>query len=487
MKSCNTYCAFALLLAAAGCLEYEAPPAELEVLAVFPDRIPPEAEVAVVLSAPLAELPALQVDRAGAVVPCEVRLSEAQVILTPLAAWPAGSQLRIRITTPLRSVQGAELMPEGGVLGEFSVLEAPQAAQPLTLLGPWTAPANLRWLLLAGPEAELEAMGPIFMTGYGEPQPGRVLAKAGGRALVEVDPGQACAASCGARSYRVQVMPKGLELGQVLTSSAVDRRPPTVQWVQAEVRGAGVRVKVFADEPVVVQGALHPQEGPSIPLSPPLQVATEVWLEASAPLDPNTRFRITLDVWDVAGNHTEAPLVEVQTADVPRVHISEVVAGPLRDWSDSDGQGVPFDPWPGLGAVNDNDEWVELVNLSDRAVDLLRSDLELRALDGSPSVTPVDAAPALYFGSGGGVRSWKPGEALVVRPRGSLSQRELRLELYGSGVLLDAVQLGGPEAADHPGGAPPDTVHEAVARDETGVWRWCVPSPGDPGANRSCR
>ncbi|CAN0479583.1 unnamed protein product, partial [Laminaria digitata] len=122
----------------------------------------------------------------------------------------------------------------------------------------------------------------------------------------------------------------------------------------------------------------------------------------------------------------------------------------------------------GLGAVNDNDEWVELVNLSERAVDLLQAGLELRALDGSPSVTPVDAAPALYFGAGGSVRSWKPGEALVVRPRGSLSQRELRLELYGSGALLDTLQIGGVGEADHPGGGLLDTVHEAIARDQHG-------------------
>ncbi len=169
---------------------------------------------------------------------------------------------------------------------------------------------------------------------------------------------------------------------------------------------------------------------------------------------------------------------------MPEVRITEIVAAPLRDWSDA--EGVPFDAWPGLGAVNDNDEWVEIVNLSSRSVDLLKADLELHALDTSPSVTPVDAAPGLFFASEGSVRDWRPGEALVVRPRGSLSQRELRLELYGSGQLLHVVQLGASGAADHVGGSPPDAVHEAIARDAQGEWSWCVPTPGDSGFNPQC-
>jgi len=476
------------LVAVAGCLQYDGASTPLEVLGLSADVVLPLEPVTVQFTAPVASWPNIIVMKGEQPVPVQVMTQEQQVVLRPESAWPELAALKIQVDGPVVGTHGQVWTPEHGLMGTFMVGPKPGAEDsPLTLLGPWQGPANLQWLLVSGAHADIEAMGSVFLTGHGPPRPGRVHSRAAGRALVQLEPWPSCEEGCLPRSFGVQVMPQGLQLGTVQTSSQADRTAPRVLWVHAAVRGDGVMVQVFADEPVVVQGSLHPQAGPVVALEPPLQVATEVRLAAVGALQPSTRYRVVIEVWDLAGNRGEAPLVEVRTADVPQVRISEVVLVPLRDWSDSDGSGTFFDPWPGLGAVNDNDEWVELVNLSDRAVDLLQAGLELRALDGSPSVTPVDAAPALYFGAGGSVRSWKPGEALVVRPRGSLSQRELRLELYGSGALLDTLQIGGAGQVDHPGGGLLDTVHEAIARDGHGAWRWCVPSPGDPAAATTCR
>lgn len=472
------------LLGPVACLDFQPPPDALTLLAVEPAQVAPEGAVTLVFSAPLKALPMLIVDLEGMSVPVQARLEVDRIILTPLNAWPQPGRLAVRSVEPIYGRDGGGLDSAGEVLGWFSVKDEARSDQPLTLLGPWAGPANLRYLLLAGPEAAFSEQSSIRLTGYGEPATGRVLAHAEGRALVEVGAAPPCEAICEARSYGVQVMPQDLEVGQVLTSSIVDRTAPSVLWVNAVARGATIRVQVFGDEAVVVQGKLHPPEGPPVDLTPPQQIDSEVWLSASQGLLPSTRYRVVLNVWDVAGNSARAPVVYVETADVPRARITEVVASPLRDWSDR--EGVPFDAWPGVGPVNDNDEWVEIVNLSDRSVDVLKAGLELHALDTSPSVTPIAGAPGLFFSSGGGLHDWRPGEAMVVRVRGSLSQRELRLELIGSGALLDSMSLGASGLADHGGGAPPDTVHEAIAKDASGVWAWCVPTPGDPGFNPEC-
>ncbi len=394
------------LVAGAGCLQYDGAPTPLEVLGLSADVVLPLEPVTVQFTAPVASWPNIVVMNGDQPVPVQVLPEEQQVVLRPESTWPELTALSIQVDGPVVGTHGQVLAPEGGQLAAFMVGPAPRAeGSPLTLLGPWQGPANLQWLLISGAAADIEAMGPVFLTGHGPPRPGRVHSRAAGRALVQMQSAPSCHVDCVPRSFGVQVMPQGQQLGTVQTSSQADRVAPRVLWVHAAVRGDGVMVQVFADEPVVVQGSLHPQEGPVVALAPPLQVATEVRLAAAGALQPSTRYRVAIEVWDLAGNRGEAALVEVRTADVPQVRISEVVLAPLRDWSDSDGSGTPFDPWPGLGAVNDNDEWVELVNLSDRAVDLLEAGLELRALDGSPSVTPVDAAPALYFGAGGSVRS----------------------------------------------------------------------------------
>ncbi|MCB9644993.1 MAG: hypothetical protein H6730_00115 [Deltaproteobacteria bacterium] len=474
----------------AGCLGYsvpEAPAAAPQILGVRPERVALEAPVQLVLSEALAPgAVALRVlDEAGEEVPALARAQGDLVEVAPRVRWPA-ARLSVELVAPLLAADGRPfVLPEGGL--QFLAYGEVPAVPRVRLHGPFFGPMNLRWLLLEGDEAALSADASVELSGQGPPISAGLAASGGGRALVRLPDGRgSCPTLCPAARYRVRFMPEDLDVGQVDTASAADTAPPRVAWVHAQTRGAAVTVQVEADEPVVVQGFLRSEAGDEVPLGPPEQVATHVWLTATAPLSPETRYEVRLEVEDLAGNRGEAAPVWIHTPALPTVAITEVVASPLRDWSDSAGGEVPFDPRPGTGAVNDNDEWVELVNLSPAPVDLLAVALELRAQDSSPSVTIVDGAPALFFGAGGGLRAWLPGEALVVRPRGSLAQRDLRLELYAAGVLLDAVALGTPVGADHPGGAPPDTSHEAVARDEVGRWRWCLPTPGDPRPATAC-
>jgi hypothetical protein len=486
---CRFTCA-AMAAAMSGCLGYEVPPVEPAAPALVglrPDRVALDEPVGLLLSEAAAPGPAAVqvVDEAGVEVPALARVLGDVVEVSPRVRWPA-ARLVVALAGPLVTPDGRAFAAPAAPLVFWAQGEVPDVPR-VRLHGPFAGPANLRWLLLEGEAAVLEAGPTVVLAGRGPPLAVGVASAAGGRALVRLPDGvQGCPTLCPSTRYRVRVMPVDLEIGQIHTASAADGRPPRVAWVHAQVRGSAVTVQVQADEPVVVQGFLRSEAGDELPLTPPEQVADHVWLGATAPLSPETRYEVRVVVEDLAGLRGEAAPVYVTTPALPAVAITEVVASPLRDWSDSAGGQVPFDPRPGTGAVNDNDEWVELVNLSPAPVDLLATALELRAQDGTPSLTIVDGAPALYFGAGGGLRGWLPGEALVVRPRGSLSQRDLRLEVHAAGVLLDAVALGTPAGADHPGGPPPDTTHEAVARDEAGRWRWCLPTPGDPRPATAC-
>ena len=478
------------LVAATGCLGFDVPPAPdtpPEILGVRPEQVALNEPVQVLLSTPLApgDPGVVVVDEAGAEVPTLVRARGDTIELSPELRWPA-ARLAVVLTAPLLAADGRPFTLAGDGLEFWAHGEVPDVPR-VRLNGPFEGPANLRWLLLEGEDALLSAEPTVLLSGRGPPLSVGVAAAGRGRALVRLPDGAGgCPTLCPDTRYQVRVMPADVAAGEVRTSTRADSAPPRVAWVHAQTRGAEVTVQVQADEPVVVQGFLQSEAGDVVALAPPAQVAEHVWLSASAPLPPSSRYEVRVQVEDLAGHPGEAAPVWIRTPALPTVAITEVVAAPLRDWSDSAGGEVPFDPRPGTGAVNDNDEWVELVNLSPEPVDLLAVALELSAEDGSPSITIVDGAPALYFGAGGGLRAWLPGEALVVRPRGSLSQRGLRLAVHAAGVLLDAVALGTPTGADHPGGAPPDTTHEAVARDAAGRWRWCVPTPGDPRPAARC-
>lgn len=419
---------------------------------------------------------------AGQGLAVEVRAggSEALWRVAPAGAWPAQTELVLRLE------EGAALSRDGRALPEASVLlqteAAPEEAEAwLRWPAPGTrAPVNTRWIWFqvqggarpaalsseAGarvePAAE-EALGALFLWSLPE---GALEPGAGYR--LEAEPG---------------AVPEGA-LGALRTSTVVDREAPRLGAVRWRFLGGALSLSATCDEPARLHAALSAAGG-------------ERWAEASPSAGTALSLSVeglpagevlSLSLWaeDLAGNESAREQTELRVPAPLGVRIQEVVTTPMRDWNDSDGEGQPFDPLPGAGAVTSTDEWIELVNTSPAAVDLEQTPILVEAVDGSPSVTELSQAPNLYFGAGGGLERWLPGEALVVRLRGELSQRELTLSVKSGEQLLDRWYLGEGPGAEHPGGRGPDPSHESLARAADGMIRWCVPTPGEAAPNPSC-
>lgn len=411
--------------------------------------------------------------------------------LTPDPEWPAGALLELALSGGLVDRLGRPVVPAEGAA--FRTQGSGGGASGVVLRGPLPgrpAPVNLGWVLLAAPA--LPAAVDLRLEREGGPEvPLTVVARSASAVLAQLAAYRGpCDPLCPDGRYRVVVEVEGTPAvvrGDVRTSSVVDRTPPAPVVTRGEVLGDRLFIEVEGAEPVLVLGEIVTETEERFALELPDRFAPQVRVGAAGSLPSGVNLTAELRVVDSAMNAVDASVGPVRLPERPQVVLQEVVATPLRDWSDSEGGGVPFDNIPGHGAVNENDEWVELVNEGPEPVDLLGAGLELHALDGSPTVTPVAGAPQLFFGGGGALDNWLPGEALVVRVRGALSQRDLTLELWWGTVLLDRAVFSETTFSDHPGGPPPDAVHEAVARSIGGRWRWCVPSPGDPILSTDCR
>jgi hypothetical protein len=275
-------------------------------------------------------------------------------------------------------------------------------------------------------------------------------------------------------------------LSTIETSTRTDDRPPEIIATKVVFRGGQPWVEICADEPVLVQGEARAAGGALIPYQTVPIAAERVLARPSLPLEPGTPHQLWFEVEDLARNRSRPIDLPLVTPPAIALAISEIVASPLRDWNDSEGGAIPFDAIPGVGTVSEADEWIELVNLSDAPIALSSSGIELRTTDGTPSITPLAGAPSLYFGDGGSIDSWWPGEALVVRARGAMSSRALIVEVAAGDQIFDRRVLGEESGADHPGGSPPSPSYESIARTESEGLAWCAPTPGDPLPARDC-
>jgi hypothetical protein len=273
---------------------------------------------------------------------------------------------------------------------------------------------------------------------------------------------------------------------RVVTATASDRQSPVALEARAFVEGDRLIAEVLASEPVRVWGAIAGDDGHSVDLSERVVPSVHHRLESRQALRPAQGYSVVLYGEDLAGNAMAPWVTRVEAPPAAQVSITEVVASPLRDWSDSAPAGWPFDETPGGGAVSESDEWVELVHWGEGPISLIDSGLVVRALDGTPSETRLSEAASLYFGAGGHVGEWWPGEGLVARLRGTMSQTDLVLEVWSGSRRLDRLAIGALEGAEHPGGAPPSLEYEAIARDPAGFWRWCAPTPGDATPSSDC-
>lgn len=494
MKYPPVICSAALV--AVGCLE---PPRALPepefmpiALGVAPDTdVPTEAPVRIAFSE-VVNMGTIHIARAdGRPVRFVAKPADsgAELIVTPDVAWPAGEALFITVGSGFVTDDGRAVEPpkdpfrfttaEGTLPSPRAVVREPTPTEP--------APVNLAYVAVASSPPLPVPIGPAYLERDGARVPLLAAREHDGAVVFEVQ-----GALTPESTYRValthaDVAPGDPSTSIVSTSTSMDFVPPVVTSTRVMIVGDELLVDVDANEVVVASGTAVDAAGASTPLVSHPAAGRQVRLTSQGDIAGGAQLAVHVVVSDLAGNLAPPLHFEVGFPASTRAHISEVVPTALHDWSDSAGGAVPFDDRPGNGAITSTDEWIEIVNDSDAPVSLLSAGLELRTIDRTPAITKVDGAPDLYFSDGGSLHAWWPGEALVVRPRGDMSQRDLTVELWSGSNLLDRVTIGAGATGDHPGGSPPDVWHEAIARDPEGVWRWCAPTPGDPLPNGVCR
>lgn len=473
----------------AGCLN---PPAvedasPIVVLAVQPEGpIEPQTPIEIVFSGsvepPSSGWPIAIKTEDGTSVAHDIEVLSPEVIsLRPKPYWPS-TQVWIELGQGLQGAPSVE-PPSAPML---VVVEQPTVPPMAALLSPAPSslsPANLRYVTVSRglQSAEFYLEGPQTITT-------RPLAlDEQGRALLALEGELSPGATYSLRTRSSELLLAEGASSLIRTSTVFDDQAPTVLTTKVHFEGGTAIVEVCADEPVLLQGRAESGGGGAGRALIPALIPSERALGRFTGLQPDQDYKFWVEVFDPSGQHAAPLEIPVRTAAAMAVRISEVVPQPLHDWGDSAPVGLPFDSAPGTGAVSSADEWVELVNMGSAPIDLTRAGLQLRVLDASPVEQPLSSAPGMFFGAGGNLQNWWPGEALVIRPRGDMATRALTLELRWGNQVLDRVHFGDGADSVHPGGAPPDLEHEARARDVLGRWAWCAPTPGDPRPTRDCR
>ncbi|MBI2375966.1 MAG: hypothetical protein HYV07_18375 [Deltaproteobacteria bacterium] len=490
MNSRTRLLSFAICAASASCLSSN----DLEtvrVVAFAPSEDVGEIEnVGFIVSSPVRVERSLVASTPKGEVPITLELEDDGLSgrVAPIGSWPPASEVTIdlsglvgiggerlddAITFSTRAVTSSVVIyTRSPPLGT----RAPTSLRRLALqLSPPDAPVLRAWLRSTAHDVPLtldarDARGSLLLD----------LPKASGE----------CAPLCPSTRYRVELeLDDGAivvsELAEIETSSAADVTPPWLIESDLDLAGSTLVVRGRASEAVLVRAVLSSTASPAlVAVAEPM--LGERFTVSFSGVAPTRSYELTLSGEDASGNLLPEKWIRAETPPFVRVHFSEVVATPLHDWNDSAPSGEPFDASPGGGAVTDTDEWVELVNGSEEPIDLSVAGLTVRSIDATPSETRVEFAPALVFGSGGSAQEWLPGEALVVRLRGSMSQRGVTLEAYAGRALLDRIEISSAVTSQHAGGRPPDFVHEAIARTPAGRWAWCEPTPGDPLPASSC-
>lgn len=494
-----------IALSSSGCLP--AQPAEplvreLAVVSLRPNtEVGATDSVVIQLSSPVRlvreEWPLSVHDRDGAQVAFEASLSDegTDLRLLPLATWPLGQDLTVRISEGFYDEDGRPLnVPRESLT--FKTVEARSYTRELSLRYPPAsrpAPLNLQWIALASlgldpPPRE------VYLASDAE----RIVARVervgtDGVLLARLPPYRgSCDPLCPATRYALQLPPQEGDdevpvWGEILTATIADLSPPVRTATVVVARGDRVTLEVDANEPVILESTWRAPGGDASTIPLPLVAADCVFVEPPPEeLTPEQDYVLEVSGMDIAGNPLAPFSVPFRAPPRVEVSITELVPAPFHDWNDSQGGEVAFDGRPGTGAVTDSDEWIELVNRSTFPVDLGSAGISVRVHDTSPTEMSLDGAAAIYFGDGGERHSWWPGEALVFRPRGSIAQRGFVLEIWSGSRLLDSVAVGSIEGAVAPNGTPPGLEYESLARDRFGRFRWCKPTPGDPLPPEDC-
>lgn len=414
--------------------------------------------------------------------------SHVDLVITPDAPWPPGQEITVELGEGLADSFGRTLTFASPVM-TFSTRWVEPAAPGLALRYPplgRSVPLNLRWIAVVSSGFD-EVPREVVVERGTQTIRAEVMRSAPGGVLLARLPEHRgpCDPLCPDSSYSLGIDGATRRLasapGEVRTATIGDFVIPTVTATRVAFAGDEVTLEVESSEPVLLYAKLVASDGNQTPIALPLIASASFFIEAPPEvLVPESAYNFVIEGEDIAGNAL-APF-EVPLRAPPRIEvaINEVVPAPFHDWSDSEENGEAYDARPGVGAVTDTDEWIELVNHSAFPIDLRSAGLVLRVHDSSPTTTSIDGVTSLYFGNGGSRSAWWPGEALVFHPRGSIAQRGFTLELMSGTRELDRLVVGEEPNSAAVSGTPPSLEYEAFARDEHGRFRWCAPTPGDP-------
>ncbi len=420
-------------------------------------------------------------DADGRSIAMTVTADGSQWYLDPNEGWPAGELLTVAVEGPLLDASGRNVdWPVDGLAFEVAPrvpTRRPSVRWPTPGI---PAPASVRWVVLEDVEPDL-VMVDLQSDAHSVTATRREAIDGLTRFTLEGGP---CSGLCGGEEYRLDVesVAAGVR-GRVVTSTSADDRPPVFSVAEVDLRPRELEFRWACDEPVRITARMT---GPDLGFEEVVGIGRAGVWRSDVVLTPEVRYDLSIWATDLSERATMGVETRIVGPDELQVILQEAVPTALSDWGDSEPRGAPFDASPGRGTVSSADEWVELINASEQSIDVETVGLRILTLDRTPAETLVSAAPARRFGDGGSLSDWRPGEALVVRPRGDMAQTDLTIEVWAGAVLLDRLMLGDGPESDHPGGSPPALTRESLARSSDGRWRWCRPTPGDPRPNAEC-
>jgi hypothetical protein len=378
----------------------------------------------------------------------------------------------------------------GGDLVSFTTVTATRSAT-FVLRAPTPselAPINLAYLTLAVDPPDFPVAEVVLETGTQRIH-ARVLDRDSTGLVIAQLPTffESCQPLCASTAYALSVAGAEADseaLRTIETSTETDRLVPAWTSTAVDFTGDSIVVRASTNKPVRVRGHLRSEVGAEISLGRTWLPANYVQLEPEGLLEPEARYLVVLEGEDEVGHGL--PAIQFQVVLPPRlsIQITELVADPLHVWSDDFGAGPFVSPTPGTPTVDD--QWIELVNDSAHPIDLTTTAVVLQTIATTLHETPLDQAPLYRFGDGGSVTHWSPGEAMVLHPHGAMAHTRLLAQVVAGQTILARLKIGPDPDADHPGGHPPDFVHEAIAKDPSGRFRWCAPTPGDPRPATDC-
>lgn len=179
----------------------------------------------------------------------------------------------------------------------------------------------------------------------------------------------------------------------------------------------------------------------------------------------------TSDGGDDVAPTDEESILSNSGFDWNHVLITEVVTDPQQDHGESgSGNGIKFDATPGTGTVGSTDEFIEIFNGTDVAVDV--SGWSINMTDGTDVTESfLDSDWENFFSAGGSLDVLQPGEFLVLgNPDGTINNTITVDLLSETGELINEIVADDANATD--------ISDEAYYLTADGEWEMGAATPG---------